>query len=62
MTLYNEQYPQSVALSTPFTKHLCTIHCNITTNTFMNIIDIATLFTPDIIEHRDFTLKAMFQG
>jgi hypothetical protein len=58
----NEQYSQSVALSTPFTQHRCTVHCNITTNSFMDVIDIATAFTPDIIKHQNFTLKTMFQG
>ena len=62
MSLYNEQYSQSVALSTPFTQHLCTIHRNITTNSFMNVIDIAAIFTPDIIKHQNFTLKTMFKG
>jgi len=50
MTLYNAQYSQPVALSTPFTQHLCTAHCNITTNSFMNVIDIAAVLTSDIIK------------
>jgi len=62
MSLYNEQYSQWVALSTPFTQHLCTVQHNITTNSFMNVTDITTVFTPAIIKHQNFTLKTMFQG
>ena len=63
LTLYNEHYSQSVALSTSFTQHLfCTVHCNFTTVPFMNVINIATDFTPDIRKHWNFTLKTMFQG